>query len=335
MFKDKIKAAEVRAPFNTYDSLLELAKGNDPTRNATLTLQLRVELNFVDSKRAPKGPGNSGRRVLGSDGKWYAQDAEGWRFPLLDWSRAFKEKFRKGFQKKAEKVWNQQFLLLTPSDYEELDHPNFRAPPWRLRPNVLCLFQLEFAETNVHRTINVYNLNLRTRRIQNVDTVTYPKGGRVGTFDSGTWASDETNYDDRDLFAPYVWNAKHKVMHDTIGHEIGHALGQEHILPLRRRAGNYVKDKHSYRTGTNRIAPATGDLMCETPADGQNALPCYGTKQVDQFNIMGSGDRIYMVNAISWRERIALHTDTKPSDWGVTGQVRIPPRMVAVEWKPW
>ncbi len=331
MFKAKIKASEARAPFNTYDSLLEVPSGLVSTQNAWLTLTLRVNLNFVDSKQAPKGAGNADKRVRGRDGKWYAKDWDGWLFPMLDWPASFKEHFQKKFQEHAEKVWNFQFLLLTPTNYAELDFTDFGGAGWKVRPNVLCLFRLEFALSNVHRTINVYNLNLRTAHVANINKRANPTGKDVSDFDAGTFRSDAENYDDRDLFRPYVYNAAKKVMHDTIGHEIGHALGQDHILPLKKRAGNYVNDPHPYHTGTNRIAPATGDLRCETPKLGTAAPDCYGKTEEDQFNIMGGGDRIYLVNAISWRERIALHTKTKPSDWGVTGLTSIPPRKITLK----
>src|SRR5262245_36513137 len=119
MFKAKIKAAEAREPFNKYDSLLEIPKSDNLNQHALLTVQLRVALNFVDSKQAPQGLGFSENRVLGADRKWYAKDSGGWLFPLLDWDKDYKEMFREGLKQKAEKVWNRRFLLLTPTDYPE------------------------------------------------------------------------------------------------------------------------------------------------------------------------------------------------------------------------
>src|SRR5262249_2345380 len=135
MFKAKVKAKEARAPFNTYDSELAVPSGRDLNQNAWLTLTLRVELNFVDSKHPPKGAGNGDKRVLGKDGNWYAKDSAGWLFPLLDWPAEFKDRFTKGFQKQAEKVWNWQFLLLTPTNYADLDVSNFDGAGWCVRPN--------------------------------------------------------------------------------------------------------------------------------------------------------------------------------------------------------
>jgi len=50
MFKVKVTAGEAASPYNTYDSILEVPSGTDPNQNAWLTLQLRIKLNFADSK---------------------------------------------------------------------------------------------------------------------------------------------------------------------------------------------------------------------------------------------------------------------------------------------
>jgi hypothetical protein len=47
---------------------------------------------------------------------------------------------------------------------------------------------------------------------------------------------------------------------------------------------------------------------------------------------MGGGDRLYLINAVSWRERIAVHAKgTQAADWGVTGIWSTPPRKMALE----
>jgi hypothetical protein len=334
MFTATVKASEASPPYDRYDSILEVPSGRNPDQNAWLTLKLRVELNFVDSTHPAKGPRKNDLLVQQKDGKWYAKDGDGWLFPILDWSTSVKEKFKKDFVKKAEKVWNWQFVLLTPRDYQDLDLTSFSGSGWLLRPNVLCLFRLELALSNVHRTINVVNLAKGTKQVVNVDKKKHPNPQNITSpMNAGTWRSDASDYDDNDLFQPYVWNASNKVMHDTIGHEVGHALGQEHILPLKKTAGQYVKDEQPYLIGKNNIAPYAdqASLKCETPKEGTNANDCYGKTQVDQFNIMGGGDRIYLINAVSWRERIALHAKgTKPTDWGLTGIMTTPPRKIAL-----
>ena len=75
-----------------------------------------------------------------------------------------------------------------------------------------------------------------------------------------------------------------------------------------------------------------GDTSCMTPADGSNAKACYGKTEWDKRNIMGKGDRLYLLNAISWRQRIALHTQgaTTADKWGVTDVVTTPPRKMAL-----
>jgi hypothetical protein len=67
----EIKSSDATAPYNTYDSVLEIPKGNDPSQNAWLTLQLRVKLNFVDSTNPVPG------LTVNQGGKFYAKDTDG------------------------------------------------------------------------------------------------------------------------------------------------------------------------------------------------------------------------------------------------------------------
>ena len=79
MLKARIQASEALAPYDRYDSILEIPNGNNPDQNAWLTLQLRVKLNFVDSRNPLPG------FTVFQGGKWYARDTDGYLFPLLDW----------------------------------------------------------------------------------------------------------------------------------------------------------------------------------------------------------------------------------------------------------
>jgi hypothetical protein len=61
----------------------------------------------------------------------------------------------------------------------------------------------------------------------------------------------------------------------------------------------------------------------------ENSHEAYGKgsrDKYDRWNIMGSGNRIYLINAISWRERIALHTGRHVHDWSATGVMDTPTR---------
>jgi len=288
--KPKVTAAEAASPFNKYDSLLEIPSGKDPKQNAWLTLQLRVKLNFIDSRN----PGSNATRA--ADGKFYAEDADGYLYPLIDWGDFYRDKFVKQFQTHAEKVWNWQFLLVTPRDYAGLD---IVQPNQLIRPNVLCLFRLCIVDSGATHSIDVVNPSFSTASVKNKDNAKPDRA--VGKFDAGTFRSDSTQYDDSDLFRPYMWDPGEKIWHDTIGHEIGHAIGQAHIMGLK------------------------GDATCDMSAATGNDARCYGTGE-DSKNIMGGGDRIWLENAVSWTERIGIHTGTPKAKWTASGVMQTPPR---------
>lgn len=77
----------------------------------------------------------------------------------------------------------------------------------------------------------------------------------------------------------------------TLGHELGHVLGMLHILALK------------------------GDKACLTD---HNAERCYGEKESEKANIMGSGQALWPLNALPWRERIAAHTGVPADQWTVS-----------------
>ncbi|MEI9988271.1 MAG: hypothetical protein WDN69_37335 [Aliidongia sp.] len=111
--------------------------------------------------------------------------------------------------------------------------------------------------------------------------------------------SNALNYDDADLFRPAWWQRKHNVLSKHVGHEVGHALGQCHIMGLKGMA------QYTFSGGRTPTTPRP-----------------YGVGSADKFdawNIMGGGDRIYLINAISWQQRIALHTQRPAERLGCHG----------------
>jgi hypothetical protein len=321
MLKAQVKASEAAAPYNTFDSVLEIPGGSDPNQNAWLTLQLRVKLNFADSKNMVPG------LTVNQGGKFYAKDTDGYLFPLMDWPGHLITRFNREFAQIAEKTWNWQFLLITPRNYSDLDY-QVGVGSWTVRPNVLCLFRMSLLSAAgpidnspgagpmrsgpPHRTINVVNLSLATTQVK-LDPTVAPGPGKPAVknltkVDGLAWRSNADNYDDSDLFSPSWWNKEHMVLSNTVGHEVGHALGQCHIMGLKGIAAFTF-------TGANANSTAAYGVGSADP--------------LDAWNIMGGGNRLYLINAVSWRERIAVHTGTPSNKWEATGIMTTPPRKMA------
>lgn len=329
MLKPIVRAGEAAAPYNGYDSVLEKPSGANPQQNAWLTLQLRVKLNFVDSKNPAAG------KTYNSGANYFAKDWSGYLFPILDWPPHLVKRFEQNFVQRAERIWNRQFLLKTPKTYADLDVDNLGAG-LTIRPNVLCLFRLSIFGPSgqldsspasgplnsgaVHHTINVFNLALGTRQVKLASDVTAAQKAKDGLtetrdftkIDGGVFRSDADNYSDQDVFSPRMWDPAYNLYHDTIGHEIGHVLGQSHIMGM--------KGNPKYLNG----------------AADQGVPAAYGEGSpdwTDPWNVMGKGDRLTLINAVSWRERIAAHTGLPANAWEASGMLATPPRTLPAGFK--
>jgi hypothetical protein len=321
MFKPIVKAGEATKPYDTYDSILERPGGSDPNQNAWLTLQLRIKLKFADSKNKV-----TNLTVQDNTGQWCARDTDGYLFPLLDWPAHLIDRFQREFIKVAERTWNWQFMLKTPGNYSELDYSSGNLT---IRPNVLCLFRMALIgpsgglydsspaagplrNGNPHRTINIVNISLATTQVKLAPGVTpsatKPATKTITRVEGLTWRSNANNYDDSDLFNPSWWNPEHTVLSNTVGHEVGHALGQCHVMGLKGIA--------AYKFG--------GAQANDPPAYGVGS-----SDPLDVMNIMGGGNRLYLLNAVSWQERIALHTKIPASQWIPTGMMDTPTRKMS------
>jgi hypothetical protein len=243
---------------------LEIPSGRNTDLNAWLTLTLSYKLTFIDSK-TPQ-PANTGNRVLvNSSSDWYARDPGGYMFPIRDWDNASREQFSKMFDS-GWLIWNQRFLIKTPPDYDQFDYTSGKV---KLRPNVQCLFRMEAASKG--QNFNIVRLQPTTDRIY------HESGKGAKSFADGFQANEATMADD-------AWRKP------TLGHELGHALGLNHIKT------------------------ELGDAACQA---NQNQPRCYGTTPEELRNIMGVGTKITAINARPWREHLSSITGESVASWGL------------------
>jgi hypothetical protein len=250
-----------------FESLFEGPHEFAPEQNAWLTLTVKYDLNFADSKNRVPGV------IVVDGGKARAQDADKKLLPIIDWDLEAIMKFQRAFQQ-GERIWNWQFMLITPRDYDELDYTSTAGSGWIVRPNVLCLFRLVPASGRPHLPITVVRLD--------------------PSIPSKSFRSNTVLYDHLDVWSP------------TLGHELGHALGQGHIKEL------------------------LGDAECIADAQlGVFPDRCYGETPTERANIMGEGGGISLLNAKPWLDRIGIHTRGRHSDpWTVTTRMNTPPRKI-------
>lgn len=223
-------------------------------------------------------------------------------FAIRNWTQLEWYNFRDMVFAQSEH-WNNKFWLIPPANYSELDWPNVGRQQRQYRPNVKC-------QLFVQVWINPGSANKTIRVAKLANSV---------TGDSTRFRSDAVTYDSLDG-VPHTFQIPDNggtilnIVHYTIPHEIGHALGQPHIGELRQTAAC-----------TAAIAgPTPGD---DTTVGGSNSHRCYGWGEEPSIaeNIMGYGLRYEALNAKPWRDRIAEHTSTRADDWTVV-MADTPPR---------
>jgi hypothetical protein len=194
--------------------------------------------------------------------------------------------------------WNNKFWLIPPANYTEFDISNGSR---RFRPNVKCVLFVQIWNNPGHA-----QKNIRVARLAD---------SHIG--DSTLFRSDALTYDSLDgvphaFQVPDAGGNITNIIHYTIPHEIGHALGQPHIGVLRHT-----------QACTNAIAGNPDDSLSD---GGSNSMRCYGWGEAPSIseNIMGFGLRFDPVNAQPWKDRIAQHTNTLSANWQVSMTEPVP-----------
>jgi hypothetical protein len=207
------------------------------------------------------------------------QDFNGTPFWVRPWTGPEWLTFINGAKAQAN-MWNNRFWLKPPPHFGNWDVAHeFSGNAARsvFRPYVACVLEVDFnaSKADAHRTIDVYNLDLTKI---------------TGVKDSGTFRSDAVHYDSLDntpYATPYRDSAGNPIMHYTIAHEIGHAIGQPHIGVMRK-------------TPLCEMAMNLSDMGFND--EGQNSAACYGGDQPSLGrNVMGGGSAFSADNAKSWQ----------------------------------
>lgn len=269
--------------FGRFHSNLSASMANTTT-NAELTITLRVQLvpivTFEDFRNIFPPKWQPFVRLVTPDKtykrEWSATPDTGDPIEIAAWTPTDWWKWKETYQKEGQKHWHGKFWLQTPSTWTKFDV--WGPGKTSFRPNVWCRFVLDVRDTpfpdGAHKVISVVKLA-----------------------NDEFFRSDDSNYDDGDIkLVDKGGGHKQK----AFVHELGHALGMDHIA--------------------NLIDP----IRC--PA-GSGDTACYGATFNERANVMGSGMKLAKVNALPWVERIAEHTGTSKTDWKVFMH-RVYPKMV-------
>jgi len=249
---------------------IEKPNGRDPFQNAWLTLTLGYRLHFIDStvnNGVIDSGDNKGQPIIVQDdemGGLCARDGGDYLYPILDWGYKEKATFAKLFQM-GERIWNYKFLIKPPNDWKELDYSSPALPGYSLRPNILCLFRM-VAGAKISHDINVVRINPTVYEDKNFRVSKY-KTREKRVVPQAAFQSGSTLLKDSDVYTP------------VLGHELGHMIGEEHILAME------------------------GDAQCKV---NPNLERCYGVggSPEELANIMGGGGQITQINARPWSDAL-------------------------------
>ena len=284
-----------RVTINEVTGQIEIPNGSNPFQNAWLTLTLGYDLKVLDS-RVPGtivGSRFSGSIIIKDETfGWCARDLDDYLFPILDWDYDSIKRFVNVFEQ-GESIWNHKFLIVPPNDFDKLDYTSSAFPGNVMRPNILCLFRMKSGAKHA-KTFDVVRINPSVFEDPKFEVPKYRTKETKRVING--FRSHESLLTEGDLHSP------------VLGHELGHAINEDHILAMK------------------------GDAQCKIDP---NLSRCYGLTPEEVRNIMGDGTEITEINVRPWVDHLQNLVGGDPMHCKIVmltdSKVRpLPPRKIPV-----
>lgn len=243
------------------------------SRNFPATYELDLQLWIKFTQINPSG------------GNFWTLDADGNPFFIRPWKSKDWNNFIDAASQQAD-LWNNKFWLKPPNSVTELDIFDMNNGLW-MRPYIKCTLTTYFGEVpgsfgrrSPHRVVEVAN----------VDPSKYLN---PGSFRSHALLYSENDATPKVFTVPDNLKVNHTFTQPTMTHEIGHALGLQHIGVLRKTAFCKVAELNDH---------AGNPLQNTLFGGGWNAAYCYGySENADMAdNIMGYGQKFSADDAKPW-----------------------------------
>lgn len=300
----RIEHTNIDLNFGQFDAVLDTS-GVDAHTNAQLTITLKVFLR--KNGGAPVAGSTISRQSMGGTrvrpfGRRQMSDMEGHRFEFANFAPDRWDAFTSFYQREGQRFWTGNFWLSMHDSYdasawgetlgsrpESRGHSATLTPYTVIHPAVDCHFALRLVNDHSHKTIDVYNI---------VRNLTPVRGNSGATF---PFRADDSHYDQSAIgSATHLGNiGADELMcvpgftsQRTFLHEIGHALGLEHVGVNMRIEGCFDTDDH-------------------------NITICYGNTLRTRENIMGAGESLSWHEALPWRRAMEVLTGTTRHSWQV------------------